>query len=150
MAGPGFVTIPALDATGAQRSIQFWSSDGTPDGALTAASQPQQFSPTPSTPFPAIIAANSSYSSGVIPAAGLSRVAFGLTLAQAGELTVSRFLDEDGTIKAGADSTLALVATTPAVLDLNDGMLFASFELTITNSAGVGAGLSNTVILLGN
>lgn len=150
MPSPGYVAIPALDATGAQRSIMFWSSDGTEAGDLTAASQPQQFAPTPPTPFPSTIAANSSYNSGTVVTAGFSRIAIGLTLAAVGELTVSRFLDEAGTIKAGPDQTQALAAATPEVINLDDGLLFASFQFSIANTTGAGAALADTAILLGS
>lgn len=149
MSDPGFVTIPALDATGAQRNIRFWSDDGAQTGNLTPASQPQQFAPTPPTPFPSTIAGNVTYTSGVIASTGFSRIAVGLTLSQAGELTISRYLDEEGAIKAGPDQTQALVADTPEVLNLHDGVLFASFQISIANSAGTGATLADTAILLG-
>jgi hypothetical protein len=84
----------------------------------------------------ATIPASGNISSNLLAADGFPAMAIGVTSSQAGQLSVQRYLDSAGTIAAGAALTAALTAATPAVLNNNDGTIFRSFKIAITNTNG--------------
>jgi hypothetical protein len=86
--------------------------------------------------------------SSLIRSAGLQVGAIGVTSTQAGAINVQRFLDDAGQVKQGAVLTQALSANTAGVLNITDGVPFASFTVQITNSGGSPATLTNLGILL--
>lgn len=106
-----------------------------------------QNNPTPPTPAPATIAAAGTWVSGVIPSDGYKALAVGATLSQAGSISIQRYLDVAGLIPVGAPITAALVASTPNAATVNDGVAYAAFQITITNSGGSTGNLTNVGIL---
>ncbi len=96
----------------------------------------------------ASIPATSNVSSNLIQTNGYKVLALGVTSTQAGTATIQRFLDAAGTIAQGPALSVALTATTPAVLNGNDGVAFQSAKVTVSNSAASAATLSNVLLLL--
>jgi hypothetical protein len=91
---------------------------------------------------------NASISSGLIYTKGYKFFSFGLTSSQNGSISIQRYLDNAGTIAQGAALTLALTAGTPAVYTLTDTKPFQSMKITVLNSEGTDAVLSNSILLL--
>jgi hypothetical protein len=92
---------------------------------------------------------SSSIISNLLFSDGMQLAAIGVTSTQAGAITVQRYLDDAGTIKQGAALTAALVANTAQVVNITDGVAFATFTVNISNSSGsTAATLSNVGILL--
>lgn len=68
----------------------------------------------------------------------------GLKSTQAGQLSIQRFLDLAGAVPQGAPVTAALTANTAAYATVGtDGLPFASVQVTVSNSGGSAATLSN-------
>jgi hypothetical protein len=63
-------------------------------------------------------------------------------------LSVARYLDQTGNIAQSAAVTQALSAGTAAALDSNDGKLWQSFVLSLSNTSVSQATLSGVVVLL--
>lgn len=103
--------------------------------------------PTPPTAFPATIAASGSYSTGPLPAAGFRALAAACTLSQAGTIVIQRYIDQAATIAIGAPISTTLTAATAGTVDANDGLPAASWQVTITNTSGSTANLTNTALL---
>jgi hypothetical protein len=111
--------------------------------------------PTVQAPVPAAVhglastvAASGSITSNLIPSDGYKVIAVGVTSTQAGQIQVQRYLDDAGTVKQGPALTASLTATTAGVCNVTDGNPFASFAVTITNTGGSSATLTNLGILL--
>lgn len=101
--------------------------------------------PTP----PTTIAATSSWSSGVLPSDGYKALAIGVTSTQAGAIDVTRYIDAAGTIALDNPAlTKALLASTAAVLTVTDGLPFASFVVTVTNTSASAATVTGFGILM--
>ncbi len=80
----------------------------------------------------------------VIVSNGWKLFSVGLQSSQAGQLTIQRFLDLAGTVPQGAPVTAALTANTAAYATVGtDGLPFASVQVTVSNSGGSAATLSN-------
>jgi hypothetical protein len=94
------------------------------------------------------IPANGSISSIVLPSDGFKIMAVGAQSANAGVLSVQRYIDAAGTIPQGPAVTTSLTAATASVLNVTDGAPFQSFKITITNTGGSVATVSGFGILL--
>jgi hypothetical protein len=97
--------------------------------------------------LPGTIPANGNVLSSLILTEGFSLISVGITASQAGTLSVQRYLDAGGTVVQGAASQIALSAAVAGNLDIMDGKPFASFKITVTNSAGSVSTLSNLAVL---
>ena len=97
--------------------------------------------------LPGTIPASSNVQSSLILTEGFSLISVGITTSQAGTLSVQRYLDAGGTVVQGAASSVALSANVAANLDIMDGKPFASFMITIANSAGSAATIGNLAVL---
>jgi hypothetical protein len=98
--------------------------------------------------LPATVGASSSATSSLIVTEGYGLISVGLTSSQNGTLSVQRYLDAGGTVVQGASQQVALTANAAANLDVTDGKPFAAFKVTVTNSGGSTATLSNLAILV--
>lgn len=92
---------------------------------------------------PGTLAASATYQTGVLPANGYKSISFGAKLSQAGSISLQRYLDSAGTIPIGAAVTATLSANTPNWVNINDGAAFTYFQVTVTNTSGSTATLSN-------
>ena len=125
---------------------QYWEPVGNGPVALVDLSAWPGLSP--SGPPGATIAASSSYQSGVIPSNGFKAIGIGVTLNQAGSITIQRFLDAAGNVPVGAPITAAITASTAQWATVNDGTPFRSFKFQISNSGTSAANISNFGCLL--
>jgi hypothetical protein len=103
--------------------------------------------PAPPTPPPSTIVASGSWNSGVMLANGANRLAAAVTSSQNGVLTIQRYIDAAGTIPIGIAPTQAITANTLAWTWVNDGMPFLSWRVTVTNTGGSTANLTNVALL---
>ena len=83
-----------------------------------------------------------------MPSDGYKVLAIGATLSNAGTISVQRYIDVDGTVPQGAAVTVALTAGSPGILNINDGLPFATFDVKITNGAATVANVTNFAMLL--
>ncbi len=97
---------------------------------------------------PATIAASGSWNSNVAITDGYKAIAAGVTSSQAGTLSVQRYLDTAGLVAQGAPVSVALSAGVAAVVNCMDGVPCQSFKVTITNSSGSVANITNFACLL--
>ena len=125
---------------------QYWEPVGNGPVALVDLSAWPGLSPAG--PPGATIAASGSYQSGVIPSNGFKAIGIGVTLNQAGSITIQRFLDAAGNVPVGAPINPTITAGTPQWATVNDGTPFRSFSFKITNSATSVANVSNFGCLL--
>lgn len=88
------------------------------------------------------IGAGGTLTSAVFPTFGCENFALGVTLSQAGTLSLTRYIDAAGTVANGAAVTQALTAATAGVVNINDGRAAQSARLSIINSGGVAATVS--------
>lgn len=103
----------------------------------------------PPTPFPAApILASATWSSDLMPAA-FGGVAAAATSSHAATLELQRYADLDGLVPVGALLSQAMVADTPAWVGVNDGIPYVSFAVSIVNSSGGTATITNASILTG-
>ena len=98
--------------------------------------------------LPSSIPATSSVLSSLIVTEGFLVIAAGIKTSQNGTMTIQRYLDAGGTVPQGALLSVALTANTAANLNALDGLPFASFQLTVTNSSGSVSTISNFALLL--
>lgn len=98
--------------------------------------------------LPATIAASSSVLSSLIVTEGFSLISAAIKTTQAGTMTIQRYLDAGGTVPQGAPVSVNLTANSFANLDITDGKPFASFQLTVSNSAASTATISNFALLV--
>lgn len=94
------------------------------------------------------IAASGNWQSGVLTSDGYYNFVIGLTLSQAGTLTLYRYIDDAGTVPLDAGQSQALTANTAAVLVVTDGKPCASYQVKIANSGGSAAAVSSFAGLL--
>lgn len=106
-----------------------------------------QVNPVPPTPVPTTIAGGGNWASGIIPGAGYNKLATTAQLSQAGTLTIQRYVNAAGTIPIGAAIVQALSANTLGYAAVNDGLPFASWQVTIANTSGSVGNLTNVVLL---
>lgn len=99
-------------------------------------------------PTAATIAATGNWTSGLLPGDGYKAISVGATSTQTGAINVQRYIDQAGTVKQGAASTTALAGGSPAVLNITDGLPYASFTISITNTGGSAATISGFAALL--
>jgi hypothetical protein len=98
--------------------------------------------------LPSSIAASGSATSSLIQTFNMPMIAMAAQLANAGTVTVQRFLDLAGQIPQGAPIVLDLPAATVGVSNTNDGLPHQSLKITINNGAASAAALSNVLLLL--
>jgi hypothetical protein len=97
---------------------------------------------------PPTIAAGGNWTSGVIYADGFRTLAAAVTSSQVGAISIQRYLDLAGLVPQGPAISAALVAATPQVVNVQDGVAFQSFTVKITNTSGSTANLSNFGLLM--
>ena len=127
--------------------------------ALSDQAQHQTFAPqvvgpvlqcTPIVPNakPTQLAANGNWQSGIIVSGGYKAISVGVTLQHAGTLSMQRYIDEAGLVPVGAAISASLTAATPGYVDVNDGVAFASFQITLTDTSDSTNNVTNLGILL--
>jgi hypothetical protein len=94
------------------------------------------------------IAASGAWNSPVLPASGFKEITVAATSSQAGSISVQLYVDKAGAIAQGAASSQALTAATPAVLNLASNPPFQAFKITISNTGGSAATVTNFACLL--
>jgi hypothetical protein len=99
--------------------------------------------------LPATIPPNGSVSSNLITVDGYTKIAVGLTSSQNGLLSIQRYLDPQGAVAVGAPVATPIVAGTPLSLTVNDGEMFSSFEIVLTNSSASTALIGNLAVAVG-
>ena len=106
--------------------------------------------PIPPTPAPATLAASgggATWASGAIPCGGIPALAVSAELDHTGTLSLQRYIDVAGTVPIGAAITQAMTANAIATIWVRDGLPAASFQVTVVNTGGVLANLTNVNIL---
>ena len=104
--------------------------------------------PIPQVATPGTIAASGTYDAGLMPSDGYKVLAVGATLSNAGSIAVQRYIDANGTVPQGVAVTAALTAGAAGILNVNDGLPFASFDVKVVNSGSTVATLTNFGMLL--
>ena len=94
------------------------------------------------------IAASGNFTSALVYADGFKNIAAGVTSTQAGAISIQRYIDKAGLIAQGAAVSTSLTASTPGVVNVNDGLPFQSFVLKITNTGASTATITNFACLL--
>jgi hypothetical protein len=102
----------------------------------------------PAAPFPAVIAANGSWSSGVLPLLGYSGISASVTSNESGAISIQRYLDRAGSIKVGTAVSQAITAGTPATVSVNDGLPALYFQVTITNGSGSSSAATSGIAII--
>jgi hypothetical protein len=97
---------------------------------------------------PATIAASGAWDSGILTGDGYKALSAGVTSTQAGAITITRYIDQAGTVQQGAAASTTLVASTAAVVNVTDGLPFASFRIRVTNTGGSTATISGFAALM--
>jgi hypothetical protein len=95
------------------------------------------------------IAASGNFTSPVLNGDGFLYMACSLKSTQAGAINIQRYLDAAGTIPQGAAVTVALTANTQTLLNVDDGLIYRTFTLQITNTGGSAATVSSFAFLMG-
>ena len=101
----------------------------------------------PPTPFPAAIAGNATYDSGVFMSPGPS-ISIGYKAAGATSYTFTRYLDAAKTLPATAAATGTGTGGTAKVISVNDGVAWLYGDLTITDTSGVANAISSATIVV--
>lgn len=99
-------------------------------------------------PAPSTIAAAGQWQSAILPADGFRALAFGATSSQAGAMSVQRFIDTAGQVPQGTATTQTLAAGVAGSVSIVDGLPFASFQITITNTGASTATVTNFAVLM--
>ncbi|RKR46309.1 hypothetical protein [Paraburkholderia sp. BL17N1] len=96
------------------------------------------------------VPASGQLQSAVLLSNGWKYFALGLKSTQAGAVTIQRFLDAAGTVAIGAPVTATLTANTAQTVSIGtaDTLPFMSYQVTVTNTGGAAATLSNVAGLL--
>jgi hypothetical protein len=97
---------------------------------------------------PATILAAGNYTSNVLYSDGFRTIAAGVTSSQAGAISIQRYIDRAGLVPQGAAVSSTLVAATPNVVNISDGLACQSFKVVITNTGGSTANITNFGLLL--
>lgn len=103
--------------------------------------------PAPAHALASTVAASGNTASPVLPSGGYQKLSVGATSTQTGQIQIQRYLDVAGTIAQGAAITASLTAGVAAVANVNDGLPFQSFKVTITNTGASAATLTNVIVL---
>lgn len=103
---------------------------------------------TPALGFPTVIQASATWSSDLMPSAFGGLVAAALS-DHAATLTIQRYADLAGLIPVGPLYSQAMTANTAAWTGGNDGLPYVSYAVSIINSAGAVANITNAMILTG-
>lgn len=98
--------------------------------------------------LPASIAAAASWQSGIINGDGFPKIVCGVTLSQAGTLSIQRYIDQAGLVPVGVPTSVTLVAGTSNAVTITDGIPFGSFQVTIANTGGAAATPSAFALLV--
>lgn len=93
------------------------------------------------------VAASGNVQSNLMRSNGYKYLAVGVQSTQAGSISIQRYIDQAGTIPQGPAITAALSAGVANVANAVDNNPFQSFKVTISNSGGSAATLSNLAIL---
>lgn len=102
----------------------------------------------PPNAIPAVIADGATWNSDLMPA-GFGGASAAATSDHAATLKLQRYADLAGLVPIGVLLTQAMTAATPAWVGVNDGLPFASFAVSIVNSSGAVANITNGAILTG-
>lgn len=103
---------------------------------------------SPPNPFPATVANDATWSSGLCPAA-FGGVTFGATVDQIVALQIQRYADLAGLVPVGPLASQTTTANVAAWVGFNDGLPFLSFQLFIVNASGSLANVTNVAALTG-
>lgn len=99
-------------------------------------------------PAPFTLAGGTNWISGLMFSMGFKAISVGLTSSQAGAINIQRYLDMAGTVVQGAASTVAIVAATAVVLNIDDALPFTTFTIQVTNTSGSTATVSPFAVLM--
>ena len=108
----------------------------------------QQSVPAALLNLPANIAASGTWTSNLITSDGYQKIAAGLTSTQNGSLSINRNLDDAGTIPQVAVNPTAVSANVAAAINAADGLPFATFTISLTNTGGSPATVSKVAVLM--
>lgn len=86
---------------------------------------------------PATIAASGTFTSSVLPLAGMPHIAASAKLSTTGTISLQRYLDNLGSVVTGSAVTLALAAGTTGVIDSVSTLVVGSFTMSIINTGTV-------------
>lgn len=120
---------------------QYWEPGGV--GPATQADLSAWAGLSAAGPPGATIGAGGNYTSGVIVCPGFKSLAVGVTLSQAGTITIQRYIDKAGLVPIGALVSTTLVAATANWATVNDGLPFQSFKFVISNTSGSVGNVTN-------
>lgn len=101
------------------------------------------FQPAPPNVAPATIAASGTYLSGVLAITGYPRVLIACQLTQAGSISVQLYSDAAGAVAVGNPITTTMAANAQGVITVLPPSTFRSFQVTITNTGGSTATVTN-------
>lgn len=123
-------------------------SDGGFAQTYSQAGMAQVNSPIIPNPLMTTIAATSGvWNSGLIYSDGYRYLTVALTSSQAGSLVITQYVDTLGLIPRTAVTT-AIVGATPLIVDIADLKPFQTFTVSISNTGGSAATVTNLYILL--
>lgn len=103
---------------------------------------------TPPIPFPAQIGISATWLSDLMPST-FGGVVAGATSDHAATLTIQRYADLAGNVPVGALISQAMSAGVAAWAGVADGIPYLSYVVSIINSAGAVANITNPIILTG-
>jgi hypothetical protein len=103
----------------------------------------------PTTPFPATIAANTTYASGALAAGGYRNLAATAQLSAAGTLAIQRYADAEKAVSIGAPVSVVLSAGVANSVTISDGVPYLYYEVSIANTTGGPGTLTGANILQG-
>jgi hypothetical protein len=90
------------------------------------------------------IPANGNVQSPLLPSNGFLAFALGLTSSEGGEISIQRYIDQAGEVAQGAAITGSVTGGTAVVVNVtNDGKPFSSMQITVTNTTGAAATITN-------
>lgn len=98
--------------------------------------------------FPATLADGATYSSDLMTS-GFGGVIFGATSSQIVTISIQRYADLAGLIPVGPPCSQDLTAATAGWCGFADGLPYVSFALSIANSSGSLANITNIAALTG-
>jgi hypothetical protein len=105
--------------------------------------------PVSSINLPATLASSASAYSGVIAAQGYHAVTASILSSQNGTLSIQRYLDPACTMPQGIVASTSITAGVQATVNLpSDGSPFEYLQVTVSNSGGSTANLSNALVVL--
>lgn len=107
-----------------------------------------QTNPVPPMLPPGSINGGANWNSGVIPSNGYCSIVAAATLAQAGTITIQRYLDIAGTIPIGAAVVTTLAAGVSGFASVSDAGFFQSFTVVVANTSGSAGALTGVGVLL--